>query len=108
MLKQNSNKTNFANFTIINKENLIIKLNLYTNRSNHIIIVFADYYPSKSCYDKNAYISFEYYLNNKIAHAFYIINDESNFHKTSLKENKTKNLILYQYKNITNFYKNLY
>ena len=107
-VKVNSNKTSFANFTVRNLDNLIIKLNLHKNHTKHINIIFADYYPSKSCYDKNAYILFEYYLNNKIDHPYYIINEESDFYKTLLKENKTKNLILYQRTNITNFYKNLY
>jgi len=107
-VKVNSNKTRFANYTIRNLDNLIIKLKLNTIHTKHINIIFADYYPSKSCYDKNAYILFEYYLNNKIDHPFYIINEESDFYKTLLKENKTKNLILYQRKNITNFYQNLY
>ena len=41
------------------------------------------------------HILFEYYLNNKIYRSFYIINDESDFYISLLKENKTKNLILF-------------
>ena len=48
-VKVNSNKTSFANFTIRNLDNLIIKLNLNKNHTKHINIIFADYYPSKSC-----------------------------------------------------------
>ena len=37
-VKVNSNKTSFANFTIRNLDNLIIKLNLNTNHTKQIII----------------------------------------------------------------------
>ena len=83
-------------------------MNLYINQTKRTIIIFSDYYPSKSCYDKNVYILFEYYLNNSIESPFYIINDKSDFYKSLLKENKTKNMILYQKENLTNFYQNLY
>ena len=75
-------------------------MNLYINQTKHNNIIFSDYYRSKSYYDKMHIYIFEYYLNNNIKPPFYMINDESNFYKSLLKENKTKNLILYQKKNI--------
>ena len=70
-------------------------MNLYINQTKHTNIIFSDYYPSKSYYDKMHIYIFEYYLNNNIKPPFYMINDESNFYKSLLKENKTKNLIIY-------------
>ena len=106
--KENSNKTSFLNITIRNVDNLNIKLNLYINQTKHNNIIFSDYYRSKSYYDKMHIYIFDYYLNNNIKPPFYMINDESNFYKSLLKENKTKNMILYQKENLTNFYQNLY
>ena len=80
-------------------------MNLYTNKTKHTNIFFSDYYSSKNCYDKNAYILFEYYLNNNIESPFNIINDESDLYKLLLKENKTK--IISKEKS-HNFYHNLY
>ena len=82
----------------------LIKLSNNTNLSN---IIFADWYASKFCCDKNAYILFQYYLKNNIDHPYYIINNESYLYK-SLKMNEKRNLILYNKNNITEFYRNLF
>ena len=81
-----------------NYSNLISSLNSYSNSTKLTNIIFADLYLSKSCYDKNAFILFEYYLINNIDEPFYIINNESDFYFNLLKENKTKNLIIYNEK----------
>ena len=62
-------------------------MNLYKNQTKHTNIIFSDYYPSKSCYDKMHIYIIEYYLNNNIESHLYIINDESDFYKSLLKEN---------------------
>ena len=93
---------------ITDLKKLIEELNLYSNLTKQTNIIFSDYYMSKSCYDKSAFILFEYYLCNNIDIPYYIINKESDFYKYLLKENKTKNLILYTEKSQSNFYEDLY
>lgn len=52
---------------------------------------------------------FQYYLKNNIYNPFYIINNESDLYKSLVKQNKTKNLILYNEKSeIADFYKELF
>lgn len=89
----NDNKYNISNYT-----DLIKKLNLFSNQTKKTNIIFTDLYESKSCFDKNAYILFEYFLNNNLYIPFYIINNESDFYKSLKKQNKTKNLILFNEK----------
>ena len=96
------------NISIKNKESLIACLNKYKNQTKKNTIIFADYYPSKNCYDKSAFLLFEYYLNNNIDIAYYIINSQSDFYKSLLQNNKTKNLILYNNTNLLSFYQDLY
>ena len=111
----NTNNTDLTNITynsftnnITDLNSLIYNLNLYSNYTKKTNIIFSDYIISKSCYDKNAYILFEYYLNNNIDIPYYIINKDSDFYKSLIKSNKTKNLILYTEKNEKNFYKDLF
>lgn len=95
-------------YNLTNVKNLIRKLILFSNQTKQTNIIFADYYKSKSCYDKGAFILFNYYLRNNIDKPYYIINQESDFYKSLCKQNKTKNLILYNEKNLTEFYNHLY
>lgn len=87
---------------------LIYKLNVSQNNTKHNNIIFADYYLSKICYDKSAFSLFQYYLNNNIDIPYYIINSESDFYKSLLKKNQTRNLIIYNTRNLTAFYQNLF
>lgn len=87
---------------------LIYKLNVSKNNTKHNNIIFADYYLSKICYDKSAFSLFQYYLNNNIDIPYYIINSESDFYKSLLKKNQTRNLIIYNTRNLTAFYQNLF
>jgi hypothetical protein len=87
---------------------LIYKLNVSQNNTKHNNIIFADYYLSKICYDKSAFSLFQYYLNNNIDISYYIINSESDFYKSLLKKNQTRNLIIYNTRNLTSFYQNLF
>ena len=87
---------------------LIYKLNVSQNNTKHSNIIFADYYLSKICYDKSAFSLFQYYLNNNIDIPYYIINSESDFYKSLLKKNQTRNLIIYNTRNLTAFYQNLF
>lgn len=82
-------------------------MNLYSNQTKKKNVIFTDLYKSKSCYDKNAFILFEYFLNNNLDVPFYIINNESDFYMSLIKQNKTKNLIIYNEKN-KEFFKDLY
>ena len=96
------------NNSINSKESLVAYLNLYKNRTNKKIIIFADYYPSKNCYDKSAFSLFQYYLNNRIDIPYYIINSQSDFYISLLHKNKTNNMILYNETNLLSFYQDLY
>ena len=82
--KENSNKTSFLNIIIRNIDDLIIKLNLYINQTKHNNIIFSDYYPSKSYYDKMHIYIFEYlYINflkiNHCIHHFKLSKAERDF-----------------------------
>ena len=105
---ENNSKLYEFPHNINDEETLIEKLILFSNYTHPTNIIFSDYYLSKSCYDKSAFTLFEYYLNNKIDKPYYIINNESDFYKSLVKQNKTKNLILYNSKNIQEFYHNLF
>jgi len=93
---------------ITDKKSLIIKLNSIKNHSKYNKIIFSDYYISKVCYDKSAYSLFQYYLKNSIDIPYYIINSQSDFYKSLLKINKTKNLILYNNTDSAEFYQTLF
>ena len=99
-------KSLYENNTEFNK--LIADLNNYSNKTKKTNIIFSDYYISNSCLDKNAFLLFEYYLKNNIDFPYYIVNNESDFYFSLLKKNKTKNLILYNDRDIKSFYNNLY
>ena len=104
-----SNDKNRVNRNNINDiDSLISRLNLYENYTKQTNIIFTDYFFSKTCYDNNAFILFEYYLKNNIDTPYYIINKESDFYKSLKKENKTKNLIFYLEQNSSNFFNDLY
>ena len=105
------NETNISLFLkcdISNINCLIDKLKLFRNQSKQTNIIFSDYFISKCCYDKSAFYIFQYYLRNNLYIPYYIINENSDFYKSLLIQNKTKNLILYNDKNLTLFYLNLY
>lgn len=91
---------NFKNIKQINLlKNLIIKLNKYSHKSKKTNIIFTDLFLSKSCYDKNSFILFDYCINNHFYNPYYIVNNESDFYFSLIEQNKTKNLILYNAKN---------
>jgi len=99
---------NEALINIIDEESLITQLKNYSNKIKLSNIIFADWYQGKTCCDKNAYRLFEYYLNNKIDKPYYIINKDSDLYIYLLNKNRTNNLILYDDKNKTGFYTNLF
>ena len=107
---KNNNLTSitFKHDYIKDIKSLILKLNLSRNNTKRNIIIFADYYLSKICYDKSAFSLFEYYLHNNIDTPYYIINSESDFYKSLIKKNQTRNLILYNKANLSAFYQNLF
>ena len=80
--------------SISNINELIQQLNLLSNYRVAKNYLFSDLFTSRFCFDKNAYYIFEYYLNNDY-NAYYLINSESDLYISLLKQNKTKNLILY-------------
>ena len=104
---ENNKTENFYN-NITNVESLIYNLNLFINQTRQTNVIFADYFLSKVCYDKSAFTLFEYYLNENIDVPYYIVNIKSEFYMSLLKQNKTKNLILFNPENISLFYKNLF
>ena len=74
---------------------LIKKLKAFTRFRKPKYIIFSDFFSSKYCSDINAYTLFEYYLKNNIDEAYYIINNESGLYQNLAKENKLKNLIIF-------------
>lgn len=106
--KINITNTFLKHNDIKNISSLIFKLNISQNNTKHNNIIFADYYLSKICYDKSAFSLFQYYLNNNIDIPYYIINSESDFYKSLIKKNQTRNLILYNSRNLSAFYQHLF
>lgn len=93
-IKINENILKLKNKPVTNINDLIEKLNLLSKYREPKNYLFSDLFTSKFCFDKNAYYIFEYYL-NKNYQAYYLINSESYLYFSLLKQNKTKNLILY-------------
>lgn len=104
----NRAKTKFFHKKIKNVNDLIDNLNNYSNKTNKTNIIFHDYFISKTCFDKNSYILFQYFLKNNIHIPYYIINKNSDFYKYLRKNNNIKNLILFDSKKLSSFYRNLY
>lgn len=91
------------NFTF---ENLINNLLINFNKTLQKNIIISDFFPSKYCADINAYYIFKYYQHKNITYSYYIINIESEFYKSLLSKNETKNLILFN--SSENFWEILY
>ena len=88
------NINNSNNITILDPlDNLINKLNKNKNLRIPKFILFFDYFENKYCLDTNAFLIFQYYLQNNNSNVYYIINNESDLYFSLLLENKTKNLI---------------
>ena len=91
----NEKKLKIQNKNISNIDELIEKLNLFSSSREPNNYLFSDLFTSKYCYDKNSYYIFDYYLNKNYS-AYYLINSESDLYFSLLRQNKTKNLILYK------------
>jgi CDP-glycerol glycerophosphotransferase (TagB/SpsB family) len=55
--------------------------------------LLSDFFINKYCNDINSYLIFQYYQQNNISDAYYIINEESLFYQSLLEKNQTNNLI---------------
>ena len=106
--RNNIKNISFKDNNIKDIKSLILQLNFYQNNTKRNNIIFADYYLSKICYDKSAFSLFEYYLKNNIDIPYYIINSESDFYKSLIRKNQTRNLILYNSTNLSTFYQSLF
>ena len=56
-------------------------------------ILLFDYIDSDVCEDINAYTIFQYYQKMNNNDAYYFINGNSNFYKSLIEQNKTKNIV---------------
>jgi hypothetical protein len=74
-------------------ENLITQLNHDYKNRNPKYILLSDFFINKYCNDINSYLIFQYYQQNNISDAYYIINEESLFYQSLLEKNQTNNLI---------------
>lgn len=105
-IKKINVKFNIRNIKIENLNDLIFKLNLYSNLRKPKFILIFDYIYSKYCDDFNGYYLFEYYLKNNSTDVYYFINKNSKLYKSKLKHKKMKNIIPINPK--LNLYKDLF
>ena len=119
-IHKNNISPNFPSFNRKNKaskifhrkikkiDDLIDNLNYHLNEIKQTNIIFHDYFLSKSCFDKNSYYLFDYFLENNIGVPYYIINQKSDFYRYLRNQSKAKNLILFDPKKLSIFYRKLY
>ena len=97
---------NIRNIKILTLNDLIFKLNYYSNFRTPKFILIFDYIYSEYCDDFNGYYLFEYYLKNNSTDVYYFINNNSKLYKSKLKNKKMKYIIPINPK--VNLYKDLF
>ena len=84
------------NDIISNVDDFINNLNNYSVYRKPKYILLFDYVSSPFCEDFNAYTIFQYYQENEINNAYYVLNEGTELYNYLLRQGKMKNIIPYK------------